>query len=288
VTGDQFSEVDFDLLADYVGGALAGTPDQATVARRVADDPAWRAAYDELSDAMATVGSQLAALGARPEPMPVEVAARVDAALSEAPPPLAVLPGGGSEARPARRRPRWTAPIAVAAAIVVFAGIGTGFWMNRTQSSNDSQVASSAGSAADRSAPVLAPSAALPPADDIHSSGMDYDAATLGKEVPRPFSATRGESANAPDAGPSAGKTLAGPLTRLRSSADLEACLAAITAANGVGPLTVESVDYARYAGKPALIVVFTAANGRFAWASGADCGAPGVGADRLNAVPVG
>jgi hypothetical protein len=283
VTGDQFSEVDVDLLADYVGGALEGTPDQAAVAERIAGDPSWRAAYDEVNSAMATVGSQLSALGESPEPMPADVAARLDAALTEAPSPLRALPGGNRSV-PARRRPRWTAAVAVAAAVVVFAGVGSGFWVNRNQSSNDSsQSTAAAGSAEDKAVPLRAPSVALPPADKIQSSGTDYDRTTLGRVTPR------AQKDGAPPAeGPSPSIGLADPLARLRASSALQDCLAAIAVANGSGALTVESVDYARYAEKPALIVVFTADNGRFAWASGPDCGAPGLGADRLDVVPVG
>ena len=45
MTGAEFDGVDIDLLADYIGGALAGTPDESAVAALVADDPAWREAY---------------------------------------------------------------------------------------------------------------------------------------------------------------------------------------------------------------------------------------------------
>ena len=49
----------------------------------------------------------------------------------------------------------------------------------------------------------------------------------------------------------------------------------------------MESVDYARFDGAPALIVRFTAANGRWAWASGPACGTPAAGAATLGKVPV-
>jgi hypothetical protein len=294
VTGDQFSEVELDLLADYVGGALEGTPEEAVVARRIADDPAWRAAYGELTGAMATVGAQLNALGAGAEPIPADVAARLDAALTEAPPRLTVLRGGAADTP--RRRPRWTAPVAVAAAVVVFAGVGGGFLLHRPEGSNDSATSSAAGSAEDKApAPLVAPSVPLPATGQITSSGRDYQAGTLRKAAVRaPFASAKAESgsgdtsADTPRAAVSPTEGLADPLARLRAPDALQACLDALAAENGSGSLTVESVDYARYAEKPALVVVFTAANGRFAWASGADCGAPGVGSDRLNVVPVG
>lgn len=76
MTGAEFGEVDIDLLADYIGGALAGTPDESAVAALVADDPAWAAAHAELSGGMELVGAALGRLG--PEPMPAELAARLE------------------------------------------------------------------------------------------------------------------------------------------------------------------------------------------------------------------
>ncbi len=300
MTGDQFSEVEFDLLADYVGGALEGSPDEAAVARRIAEDPAWRAAHEQLNDAMATIGARLNALGAGAEPMPADIAARLDAALTQAPPRLTVIRGGaartpGRHTTP-RRRPRRTAGVAVAAALVVVAGVGGGFLLHRPGGSNTFATSSAVGSAGVRApTPLMAPSVALPAAGRITSSGRDYQAGTLGNVAVRaPFASAKAERGSGdtstdtsrPAVSPTEG--LADPLARLRAPAALQACLDAVTAENRSGTLTVESVDYARYAEKPALVIVFTAANGRFAWASGADCGAPGLGSDRLNVVPVG
>ncbi len=81
MTGAEFSEVDIDLLADYVGGALDGTPDEAVVAALITEDTGWRDAHARLSAATATVTDQLGALGSAAEPMPAEVFARLDAAL---------------------------------------------------------------------------------------------------------------------------------------------------------------------------------------------------------------
>jgi len=82
VTGGQFREVDFDLLADYVGGALDGTPDEAEVARLIAEDPAWAESYAALTAGVDAVRLDLAALAAEPEPMPPAVVDRLDAALA--------------------------------------------------------------------------------------------------------------------------------------------------------------------------------------------------------------
>ena len=47
MTGDEFGEVDIDLLADYIGGALDG-PGEAEVSALIVDHPRWRETYDLL------------------------------------------------------------------------------------------------------------------------------------------------------------------------------------------------------------------------------------------------
>nr|MDT0663106.1 hypothetical protein [Micromonospora sp. DSM 115978] len=83
MTAGQFREVDPDLLADYVGGALAGTPAEATVDRLVTEDPDWEHAYADLVRATDAVRLDLADWGAEPEPMPADVADRLTAALRD-------------------------------------------------------------------------------------------------------------------------------------------------------------------------------------------------------------
>jgi hypothetical protein len=46
-------------------------------------------------------------------------------------------------------------------------------------------------------------------------------------------------------------------------------------------------VDYAKFNGKPAIVVRFTADNGAWAWASGPSCGTVSGHADTLAKVPV-
>ncbi|HEU4423874.1 MAG TPA: hypothetical protein VFR67_15185 [Pilimelia sp.] len=143
---------DWDRLADYVGGALAGTPEEAEVARRVADDPAWHQAYASLRAATAQVSADLDAWGRTPAAMPDEIAERLSAALADAgpaevpsratPPPrlgeararrrLSVVPddpgatGQPPPARTAQRRRwiQWAKPVAVAAGILGVLGLG--------------------------------------------------------------------------------------------------------------------------------------------------------------------
>lgn len=87
MTAGEFSGVDHDLLADYVGGALDGTPQQAVVARLVEEDPAWGEAYAALARAVELVHADLADWAAAPvPPMTPTVADRITAALAGAGP----------------------------------------------------------------------------------------------------------------------------------------------------------------------------------------------------------
>jgi hypothetical protein len=317
VTGAEFSEVDIDLLADYVGGALDGTPEQAVVAGLVADDPAWRVAFDELSEGMAAVGVQLQAYGAVLEPMPADVAERLDAALASAvadPAPIllslaapssprTVISGdGGASVRPLRgvrndgfrpRRARWAAPLAVAAGVLAVVGFGLDY-VTGPGSSNDS-AKSAAGGQAMSAQSGSADFGLSRNGPDILHSGIDYQAGSLG--AVQPMSATGASSPTRQFVpGPTAEADKAdeaplppgSPLVRLEDATALQACLDAIAQADASAGFSVESVDYASYEGLPAVVVRFTAADGSWVWASGAGCGTPGVGAGKLAAVKVG
>jgi hypothetical protein len=329
VTGADFSGVDIDLLADFVGGALDGTPDEAAVARRIAEDPAWQDAFVELSSSVETVSGALRAWGSEPEPMPADVVARLDAALlapghadsdpqlSSAPQPsfpprpgsapqssspsqpsspsqlgsaphhlespvphLVAVPDEGSP-RTRTRRLKWAAPIGVAAAALAFLGFGV-----RQMGSSDS---ADEDSSAAGSAPEAATLAALPAQID---SGMDYTRQTLGQVAAQTFTGSSSSQAriNGQDrAGETAnGKVMPSEaLSRLRAPEALVACLTAIASENGSGPITAQTVDYARFQGLPAVVVHFTATNGTWVWAVGADCGSPGSGADPQASVRV-
>ncbi|MEV6814916.1 hypothetical protein [Micromonospora sp. NPDC051296] len=82
----EFSGVDHDLLADYLGGALDGTPEAAEVARLVAEDPAWAQAHALLAPAVAGVRAELAEWAGPAPEMPSAVADRILAALDAADP----------------------------------------------------------------------------------------------------------------------------------------------------------------------------------------------------------
>lgn len=88
------SAVDWDLLADHLGGALAGTPEGDRVARLVATDPAWAEAAAQLTAAWDAVAADLRTVGPAP-PLPEQVGTRLDAALRAE---TAAAPGGRAAA----------------------------------------------------------------------------------------------------------------------------------------------------------------------------------------------
>jgi hypothetical protein len=325
---DQFGEVDIDLLADYVGGALTGTPQESAVAARIADDPVWQSAYASLADDMSFVAGELGRLAS--EPMPGDLAARLDSwftgPAADLPTPTdfsALLAGAdtrsavdGSKAgeesdltappqphltlvhgpddgengahgvretplAPRRgRRLRWAAPIAVAAGLVAFVGFGLDYLAGRSTSPDSAD--SGAGVSAGGKAPRIAG------AEPKLASGIDYTHATLGIPPAQPLTGPLTSPPPGRKTTPEFASGIEPALQRLTVPATLAECLDAIERANAAGALSVESVDYARFAGAPAVIVRFTAANGQWAWASGADCGTPASGAATLDKVPVG
>jgi hypothetical protein len=308
VTGAQFSEVDIDLLADYVGGALDGTPDETVVAALVADDPAWRDAYDALTGGMAAVGAELRVMGAGDEPMPADVVRRIDTALAELPPltgsgpalqerHLVAVPGeglgAGRTARRERRRGfrRWAAPVAVAAGVVTFAGIGFGGLLPR----DDAQDAATSAAGDQRAAPMLERGAGN--LDQvIETSGVDYDRAglTSARSASKRSADSETLSGSAPAAAGGPGvmphdtSRIPSVLQPLLVRDALLACIAAITAQHGAGPIAPDVVDFASFEGDPALVVRFSAADGDWSWVSGPKCGTPGADADTRYQVRVG
>lgn len=294
--------VDLDRLADHVAGALEGTPRAAEVEHLVATDPAWAAAAAALRDADERVRADLAALEA--PPTPVDVAARLDAALAaerpqtapaaerpqmapaaERPDSVPVRPGeadrgstrpGGRRATsgstgpaPGRRARRRRALAWAGAAAVVFAlaaGGVTAATMGHQRSTSSASTASGAisGPARDSAkapqaaAPEAAGRLALPPV--ARASGTDYRADTLARAAA--VQLTAGDSAGpAPVA-----------LERLADPAALAACTSALTVRYGG---TVRTVDFARFNGVPAVIVVLDGQPVRVV-AAGARCGLAG------------
>jgi hypothetical protein len=325
VTGAEFSEVDIDLLADYVGGALDGTPDETLVTTLIAENPVWRNAHAQLSGGVAAVTGQLRTLGSVAEPMPAEIFARIDSALTAAAAdatggtltsiadsssgvtagPAAMEPGtdgaapdrhlvavpSGSRGRRARRL-RWAAPVGIAAGVLAFLG----FAFQQFSGADSADTTSAAGSAADapqaNSGQELGSPNAAP---QILGSGTNYRRDTLGSaamttmlgEEPARDSSTDARKA-VPDVGASAEVAADPALRRLRAQEELRACIEAIAAQHGVGPITPQTIDYARFDGAPAMIVQFTADGESWVWAVGPACGTRGVGADTRASVKVG
>jgi hypothetical protein len=280
VTGAEFEGVDIDLLADYVGGALDGTPDEERVAGLVATDTAWQAAYEALEPGMIAVGAVLREF--EPEPMPDELATRLEA-LFRTPPaensPAEPVPAKVVDLDSARRRRRrWAAPIAVAAAVVAFAGVGVNSFLT-SDSMSDAQTA--AGSASNSQAEISTDTAGA--AGVTTRSGTDYTSGTLAEAAGKQMRSSG--SADSPAAGEEPAEVFGS--TSLSSPDVLAECLAAISRENGGGVLSFELVDYARFQGSPAVIVRFSAANGTWVWAVGPECGTSGAGANVLEQVPV-
>jgi negative regulator of sigma E activity len=297
MTHDELGPADIDRLADYIGGALDG-PEEAEVARLVAEDPRWRETHDLLAPGMTAVAAELRTMGAATEPMPDDLAARLDEALTAEPRRhLSVVPGTGDTAatRP-RRRLRWAVPAAVAAGVLAFAGFGIDYLAGQTGGSAEQASSAAGDSSAEHAAPMLgaddAGAASDVRADQIRESGTNYTVATLAT-VPAAFAAKASEPmAAGQESALSGGQRVsdmgAGELDRLRARAALQTCIGAISQVHGTGPVAVETVDYARYDGRPALVVRFTAASATWAYAVGPNCGTPDRGADLLQRVQVG
>ncbi|MEU5551555.1 MULTISPECIES: hypothetical protein [unclassified Micromonospora] len=97
MSAGEFSGVDLDLLADYLGGALDGTPQQAEVARLVDQDPDWARAHARLAPAVDEVRDELVDWGVPAVEMPPAVSDRILAALRDADLPTAALSLGVPE-----------------------------------------------------------------------------------------------------------------------------------------------------------------------------------------------
>lgn len=272
--------VDLDRLAEYVAGLLDGTPAADQIAHLVDTDGQWAAAHAGLRAADPLVAADLAALGAAPEPMPPDVVARLSEALAgqqRAPGRTAVV---SLAAR--RRRKRWTAAAAVAAGVAALALCGVP--VLRSDDTGDDVGGTSLNSGREQ---PQAPAAA--PADSgvlVWASGRDYrrDTAwfpTAGGAQPDPGGqAVDGLSEQ------SRGQRIPSELLRLADPASRQICLAAITRLYGGRP---QSVDYARFEGAPAVVVVLLDERGRPARAvvAGPDCGLGGQ-PDVRHTVPIG
>ena len=286
---DELGPAEIDRLADYIGGALDGTG-KAEVARLIAEDQRWRETYELLAPSMAAVGAELRVMGSAAEPMPHDLAVRLDEALAAEPERrLSLVPGSsdGVKIRP-RRRLRWAVPVAAAAGVLAFAGFGIDYLTDRSATDNGT----TAGSSAEQAAPMVGSDSAGTGSAVrdavILETGTNYTAASLrGAPFAAMTNGREGASAPTQEANQRAGKIGAGVLGRLRASDALQACIDAITLPHATGPIAVETVDFARYDSRPALVVRFIAGSATWAYAVGPDCGTPERGTDLRNRVQV-
>ena len=318
------TEEEFDRLADYLADAL-DPQDAGEVHRLVAEDPRWSTAHAALTEADAAVREILAGPIYATGPMPADIAARLDSALrdvartshpvTDVPTPrVSSVAGVGSitssaagsspaasspaasslaAARAKRRRLVMGIAAAAAAAVAIVGGLAaTTNLFDRAQ-----QTTAGAGSALDSGgspsrAEAAAPSAAGAPNEPVFlASGNDYSMTTLGQlSAPRPAFGTSG-GVSAQDSakhgiGPVPQPVREGapaPLARLLDRAALSACLDAIRAIN---PGSVVAVDYARFAGSPALVVLVEQGNTSTVVAVGPDCGRSGADQKAAARVP--
>ncbi|MBV1852215.1 hypothetical protein [Catellatospora tritici] len=271
------SPVDLDLLADYVDGALDGTPDEARVADLVAHDPAWAEAAVRLRTALPLVSADLALLAAATEPMPADLAARFDDLLAgpqfAAVPAPAPRPGTGERAldrRPGaatRRRRRWAVPVGVAAAALVVAGVSL-------------PLSQYGGTGAYDTAEKPA-SAELYPSVPLSSSGLDYNRATItpnaretDKSAPPMTTLSTPEAPKSAAAdGYSVDRVPAALQPLAASQPALAGCLNAVLS---TVPGTVELVDFARFEGRPAVVISIAGPDRHWVVVAGPQCGVGG------------
>lgn len=290
-----FSDADFDLLADFVGGALDGTPEADDVRRLISTDEVWAEAYGALVTAEVAVRDQLTELGAVPEPVPADVEQRLNAALQAA--VLAPTPGAPvldlARAREARRRrtQRWVVGLATAAAVLVCGGIGVRVVLDQPSTNSDTTTSSAdggRGEAAPQQLPPTSNGSRTSTRSDaaLVASGQDYGPGSVGQlaQVSPPKSAVIGEgSGNADTSKSSKPNPVPEELRRLQDPAARGACLNAVVGEYGG---QVALVDYARFEGRPALVVIVDgtrlAAGKRLVLAVGPTCGIGGAIADEL------
>jgi hypothetical protein len=298
----SLTEHELDRLADYTVDVLE--PDEAAaVSHLIETDPRWAAAYRSLVAADVTIRADLGTLGATPEPMPADVAARIDRALTDLVPrsnDLAsrsnVIPIGQARGRVGRRTKvlGWLAGAAAAAAAVV--GGVAALTQGATQFATTTSGAPAAerGSAADAAQPQAAPAGQPLPSvsgSRVVATNTDYQLDTLGGLASADFAAAAAGSGAAPAAGavsdsttknnPQMADQAVAPLAALTSPTTLDSCLEAVLASH---PGTVTLLDYARYLGRPALAIVVRQAAGTVVVAVGEKCGI--AGADEKAAVP--
>ncbi|GEM_PF-1278039 len=316
--------VDLDRLADFTADVL-DRADAAEVAHLVASDAGWATAHAALVRADALVRDELrAASTATPMPADVVArvndSLRAVAAMSGAKrrdgtrhgtrhgtrdgtrdgiPAVVSLDaarargtGRARESARGRWRGSWAGLAAAAAAVVaVIGGIAVA---NQFATQNAPTTASGSGlnreetsDQAPAPGALAAPTAAFAGTPSFVISGSDYRPETLAQlaripslgGVPQSDAASKEASAEVPQMVRAAAPE---PLSRLTDPAALRTCLDAIGSAH---PGSVTLVDYARFVGKPALVVLVRQGTASTVVAVGPDCGL--AGADEKASAPV-
>lgn len=258
---DDGAHLDLDGLADHLAGEVDASAHLATCG-------GCTARLAELEAADRLVIATLRSLD--DPPLPADVADRLTAAFAAESPRVAARAVPAPTATvtpigPARDRRRAWLPSVAAAALLAFGGlIGYGV-VSGSGGSDDS--------ASDSAAPASAGSAERAQAFPTVASGLDYaDTAAVAASLPRVLDGSAGAGladSQLPDAAVSApsgslvtpppaaddAPAAADPLARLREPAALADCLAAVLdpANPAEQPL---ALDYATYAGAPALAIV--------------------------------
>jgi hypothetical protein len=299
MNGASGREVDLDLLADYAAGALAPA-EAAEVDGLVAADDAWADALAEVRAADTAVRAELRALAHREVlPMPADLIARLDAALASAGPSSGAA--SGAAVVPMRRsgRRRWSPGLsAAAAAVAVLAGLGV--VVGTLDSASNEAAAPSMAEAPgaqggnaevlrDGGLPGAAPEPGAAPPQAVTdaaagpllvASGTDYSDAALTALAGTVATRRDDDTFTTSRAGPAVDPPGIRPYladaepVRVGDPAELAECLRAVA---GTYPGRAEAVDYARYAGAPALVVVVRNGASVTVVAVGPGCGRAGL-----------
>lgn len=262
--------VNYDLLADYVGGALEGTPEQERVAGLIATSPEWEHAAHELTTALGGVQRDLEILRQTAEPMPEDLAARFEG-LFDRPrrdplePRVVTRHSKQAGQAKARRWKRWAAPVAVAAAALGLFAIGklptlVAPAMNSADSGRTSTEVAADAPGAMAQVPV-----------QTATTWQRYDRNNLAQQQwlaqgAAPFSSRSGVDT-------ATGKASEEGVEQLQRLLDQSALRQCLNAVNAVLPGTVDLVEYAYFEGNPALVISITSANGKWLFVAGPNCG---------------
>jgi hypothetical protein len=280
------AEADAAVREILAGPNYAVGPMPADIAARLDDalrDIA-RTAHPSVTDGPAPRVSSTAGLGS------VTSSATTSSATGSSPTTSSL-----AAARAKRRRFVTGIAAAAAAAVAIVGGlVVSANLFDRAQQTTAAPESAVDGAGAPNKADAPAPPAAAAPTEPVFlASGSDYSLTTLGQlSAPRTaFGMSPGVSAQdsakqSRGIGPVPQTVREGapqPLARLLDRAALSACLDAIQTIN---PGSVAAVDYARFAGSPALVVLVERGSTSTVVAVGPDCGRSGADQKGVAQVP--